>query len=555
MDNNLTEFNAGGSHEQSPTQGIPQGKAANGQLNTVEEGETKVKVDGRDYIFSAKLSTKIKYTDKFNLPKYVEGKTFAEASKAIEKTFKDRTDNASNSTKQEFMSRLSRAQELAKVEKEARAAGMGVEEFIADKAFKEAEAQAQAATDSAQQAQSEIGQTEAPAQQEEQPLQPSLEPSGEAQFKDGGYINKYELGGNDWRWPWENAEARTGKEGKIGKEGREGRQGREGRTGETGVVGQVGEVGEAPLIIDPMTPGTGSIWGNAKGPVPGSNDSIPDILQPNAPIEETRLPSSYMNDQFSNFDRSGETGFNGSDYQVTGETFRTARPIAESIPGTYATNSSSDDDIRTDLTPIGTPFNGEPSGEGEEDSGNKFNYTGVSGLAASMAPFIGNMIESGRVSKPDPNVIHTAGRTYIPQFADERTLVNSVDDAYGGLDDSIANASNGNLGSYRANLIGARAKQGQARSQAYSQINEINRGERKNLNADFAGAQREGVAARNLENDLDKQDKAAYDDAKSTYRTAAYEGLGELGKSIFQMNQIEDLTSYNLFGDKKKTKG
>lgn len=50
----------------------------------------------------------------FNLPSYTKGKSFADASKAIEAKFKGRTDKVSNETKQELLERLSQAQEYLK---------------------------------------------------------------------------------------------------------------------------------------------------------------------------------------------------------------------------------------------------------------------------------------------------------------------------------------------------------------------------------------------------------------------------------------------------------
>ena len=52
------EFKNGGSHEENPFGGIPQGYNENGELNLVEQGETKWK----DYIFSDrnKLSKSMK---------------------------------------------------------------------------------------------------------------------------------------------------------------------------------------------------------------------------------------------------------------------------------------------------------------------------------------------------------------------------------------------------------------------------------------------------------------------------------------------------------------
>lgn len=52
----------------------------------------------------------------FNLPGYLKGKTFADASKAINNKFKDRTDKVSNATKEELLSRLAEAQEYLKMQ-------------------------------------------------------------------------------------------------------------------------------------------------------------------------------------------------------------------------------------------------------------------------------------------------------------------------------------------------------------------------------------------------------------------------------------------------------
>jgi hypothetical protein len=50
----------------------------------------------------------------FNLPNYIKGKSFSEASKLIENKFKGRNDKASSETKQELLERLSQAQEFIK---------------------------------------------------------------------------------------------------------------------------------------------------------------------------------------------------------------------------------------------------------------------------------------------------------------------------------------------------------------------------------------------------------------------------------------------------------
>jgi hypothetical protein len=77
----LTEFNAGGTHEENPIGGIPQGVAPNGQVNLVEQGETKL--NSEDYVFSDSLKVDKETAKNFGLPNNTVGKTFAEASKTL----------------------------------------------------------------------------------------------------------------------------------------------------------------------------------------------------------------------------------------------------------------------------------------------------------------------------------------------------------------------------------------------------------------------------------------------------------------------------------------
>lgn len=55
-DNDLVEFEGGGTHEENPLGGIPQGVGENGKLNTVEEDETKFSFDDGDYVFSNRIA-------------------------------------------------------------------------------------------------------------------------------------------------------------------------------------------------------------------------------------------------------------------------------------------------------------------------------------------------------------------------------------------------------------------------------------------------------------------------------------------------------------------
>ena len=189
----------------------------------------------------------------------------------------------------------------------------------------------------------------------------------------------------------------------------------------------------------------------------------------------------------------------------------------------------------------------------DEDGGSDTNWAAYAGLGASFAPFVGNMIEGATLKGAEPVTYDRVGRTYTPEFADERSRLNIVDESYGGLNEAIAGASSGNIGAYRSNVKGAYAKKNIARGSAWQEIAEINRGERKLENADIAAARAEDIKLTNLERKERQLDDTALTSAKSAYRASAYESLGEMGKSLFGVAQMSDMTSYGLDGGKKNT--
>lgn len=79
----LEEFENGGLHENNKFGGIPLNYNEEGQLNTAEEGETKLD----DYVYSNRLLVP---KNTAGLPNKLSGKTFADASKIINKPLKQR---------------------------------------------------------------------------------------------------------------------------------------------------------------------------------------------------------------------------------------------------------------------------------------------------------------------------------------------------------------------------------------------------------------------------------------------------------------------------------
>lgn len=86
----VTQFGNGGSHEENPLGGIPQGMGANGKMNLVEEGELKIpdprpQSEGGFFIVSADPSMKItkSIAEDYNLPKKLVGKSVLKAAESI----------------------------------------------------------------------------------------------------------------------------------------------------------------------------------------------------------------------------------------------------------------------------------------------------------------------------------------------------------------------------------------------------------------------------------------------------------------------------------------
>ena len=103
----INYFNNGGTHEQNPFGGIPQGMAPNNRMNVVEEGEVKWESPDGDYIFSNhQRLNKQDVTDNL-LPNYLTGKTIADAAKRILKESDERPyDYISTNGKDHFLNIL-----------------------------------------------------------------------------------------------------------------------------------------------------------------------------------------------------------------------------------------------------------------------------------------------------------------------------------------------------------------------------------------------------------------------------------------------------------------
>lgn len=108
LNNGVRTINEGGTHEQNPYEGVPQGIAADGEQNLVEEGE----VIYNDYVFSNRLKLDKQSADMLKLKK---GMTYAEAAKKLQKESEERpNDTISKRGLDDAMSKLQMLQEQLK---------------------------------------------------------------------------------------------------------------------------------------------------------------------------------------------------------------------------------------------------------------------------------------------------------------------------------------------------------------------------------------------------------------------------------------------------------
>ena len=126
--NGVRFITEGGSHENNPLSGVPQGIAADGIPNLVEEGE----VIYNDYVYSRRL--KVPQSDKESLGlKKDKEYTYADAAKQIQKESEERpNDPISKRNLVEMMSRLQGSQEALKEKRDGQALKRAVNNMTPD---------------------------------------------------------------------------------------------------------------------------------------------------------------------------------------------------------------------------------------------------------------------------------------------------------------------------------------------------------------------------------------------------------------------------------------
>jgi len=563
----LNQFNEGGTHEQNPIGGIPMGQGDNGNMNTVEQGETMKD----NFVYSDRITLTPDVIAQFNLPKSLAGKTVADATKIIDKKFEGREDRISNSTKQNLLDRTSAAQESIKAKQEELAQSMqanstevpdqmggqvpqGMEEYV------------------------EGSQSNPQEESQEAPQQMAY----------GGYVqNKYFLGGATM--------PSTGQAGAIvgggtalygmGKEifgksdvdttgingpsygadaGKSAMSGAlKGATTGASVGSAFGPYGTA------IGAGVGLLGGGVASLIGGKKDEKAEELN-NENFYQGQVNkwnSSYAyGGKMNSYAKGGVPELLDPNYglrptveQTTGMDFGSAmfKPTT-TIPQVNAQNTTvapQQPNWYTNNPPVGSTslMNPEPAGPSVTDklkqgAGKVTNWMGENyGNLLHYAPVAMNAYQLSKMGKPEVERIARLGNRFKPEYVDERSMQNLAQNEMQNQVSALTEMG-GSPGATRNAILGAGLNKTKALSEAYANAAAQNRatnlqGQQFNLGVDQAN-----VAQGNLEGDINARNRGAFATQKSKLLGEIGTNLGSIGKEEIYKKMAKDMFGYTYNG-------
>lgn len=567
MNNNLTEINEGGSHENNKYGGVPMGIGSNGQLNTVEENETKKD----NFVYSDRLYINEDLVKSSNLPGYIKGKTFANASKVINDKFKDRNDIHSNATKKELLDRLSEAQEYLKMQEQqinqSMQANMQTPEYP-------------------EQNQMFLGGDGTPLQ-----VLQGLGASG---------ILGQHTGINQATTALDLGQTAFGKTG-IDTSGATNVDPGSVKPGMMGVTGAL-KGAQAGAMFGPWGAGIGAAVGGVAGLIGGGRakkDALKgqqnfEIGQSNKMISNFAYGGNmydnggYLN-KFKQSTMMDDPNYSGGfDFKpMRGFPYASELPLEQQIDikSTYnpktlykqAFNQMRKPSISNEIgfesklnyndpdtvnlspeqlqedngysNPELAPQNSKPQNKLEKTLGKAGNWMKDNyGNILRYSPVAMNAMQLAKMGKPEVETLNRLGNRYNPQYMDERALTNQInaETNYGAK--AMADASNGSLGALRNNILGVGLNKTKALSDAYSKVADVNRNENKTAQQFNLGVDQINMGQSNMEKDINAKNRGAHKTEKSRLLGQIGTDLGNIGKEEVWKTQAGKMTGYGYMG-------
>lgn len=177
-----------------------------------------------------------------------------------------------------------------------------------------------------------------------------------------------------------------------------------------------------------------------------------------------------------------------------------------------------------------------------DKAGTAINNHGAEALR--YAPIVGNLFN--KIDKPTTDRPTKLDSVYKPQLFDEERLLNQVNQ--NNVNKGLTESSGGDAGALRTNLLAAHLNKNKAKSDAYFKGNEVNRSE---LTKQFeSGRQKDMFNAQQDERYIDRKarDEGAYNTAKSAKRSALFEDIGKIGKEQSFRKTVKEMYGYRPNG-------
>lgn len=491
----------------------------------------------------------------FNLPSYVKDKSFADASKSINKKFDGRNDRISTETKEELLQRLAKAQEYLKE-------------------------------------QSAIGQSDT----NQAFFGGPQDATGEVTKAEGGMGD---MGGIDYMSLASGAldigQNLFGKTG-IDTSGAAGEMQKQNKTG-AAISGAMSGA-KAGMALGPVGAGVGALVGGAAN-LFGANKANKEIQEANN-NNALKINSQYN----SNFAKGGNMYIGGGSMGDCGgpgqPPCKDVSTYADGIdanflqqqifpsygsnntllnPNSNRTSNNSKPKTQKDLTPnlnrlpndLGVSYADQGNTEVTSSSniGKQFvptesqtklmnkvqrkenfnenlndvlqygkeNY----GNALRYAPAVMNALQLKNLDKPEYESLDRLDNRYNKDLVDESALRNTVQQQSDNARNAITNASTGSVGATRANLLGSQANSTNALSNAMLQAENVNRGENQAEQQFNLGVDSTNLQQSNAENQINAQNKGVYDTNKSQLLGQIGNDIGNIGKEEKYKQMIKDM--------------
>ena len=452
-------------------------------------------------------------TEKFHLPKYTKGKSFADASSMIMDKFRERKDPESKRTMTEMLDRLRQAQE-----------------FVKEQNKTPEERQQEQMQMQEQQMQQEQSQDVNP-QMEGQPQQQIQQPQQQTQFAKGGLMNyisknksnEYANGGfiDDKTQSDEQMnqviggaqDAVASAFGPIGGAVR-GVQKLGGAIGDTiggdagALVGGMFNPIEGTMSV--LTDKDASTGQKILGAVPGLGGLVSKKLADKRELKQERNQTQLGRNQALNtFAEGGQM----TNQYALGDWLKTAGK-----------------NVGTAASKTGQFLN--------ENKGDILRY----------APTAINAFQLATLPKAEVESLNKLDNRYKPGYVDEAALQNTARENYNMTSQALSGASGGSTSALRSNILGAGLNRNKALSNAYLKSSNINRGEDAKAQQFNLGVDKVNLQQSNSEKDINARNRAARDNEKSKLLSGIGTDIGNIGKEEKYKDIILKASGYDQDG-------